>query len=150
MSLDHDDSLTKNVLKRKYSQLQEEATKNGESFEWPQYDSGGKRPDNGLLPLDHVEPKFLADINHLMEKCKVIEQSDAARMDDHDDEQEEDAIDLPESADELLASIQGLVAKCESIQQAAQDMENDCFWKEKITEKQNLELSGEGTADSVN
>ena len=59
-----DDSSTKNVLKRKYSDLQEEAKKEGKKFEWPKYEGGGKRPDTGLLPINHADPKFKADINH--------------------------------------------------------------------------------------
>ena len=65
------DSSTKSVLKHRYVDLKEKAESEGISYDWPKYKSGGKKPDNGLLPLDHPEPKFKADNNHrLRDKSK--------------------------------------------------------------------------------
>ena len=59
-----DDSSSKNVLKCKYADRQEEARKRGEVYAWPKYKSGGKRRDTGTLPLEHGDVNFKADINH--------------------------------------------------------------------------------------
>lgn len=81
--------------------------------------------------------ELLADINDLMQKCQVVQQSTPgmeAFLEDEDGE--DDVMNLPDNADEVLASIQGLMAKCEVVQQTARDMDNDSFWASKMRQQE--------------
>lgn len=90
---------------------------------------------------------ILGDINNLMEKCQVIQQSAPGGQELSDEE--EDIMDLPEDAEEVLASIQGLMAKCAAVQQTARDMQDETFWKVKMESQQQTEDSSEGADTSM-
>ena len=68
-----DNSTMKSNLRHSYKQKLDAGIIN--ASEWPRTNSGAKKKkDNGRLPLEIVEPKFLADFNHRV-KTSVIEVS---------------------------------------------------------------------------
>ena len=57
-----DDSTMKSNLKWSYKEMI--VSNRMLAKDWPKTESGNKKADNGRLPLDVQEPKFLADFNH--------------------------------------------------------------------------------------
>ena len=79
-----------------------------------------------------------------MENCRVVQETTPgmqAFLDDDEEDDENAAMPLPDNAEEVLASIQGLMAKCEVVQQAARDMQDDTFWAGKMRQQQQQQLS---------
>ena len=57
-----DDSSSRAILTHSTADLIEAGTLSEE--DWPRYLNGGKKPDNGQLPINHPEISFLADKGH--------------------------------------------------------------------------------------
>ena len=60
-----DDSATKRLLQQSYKEQQQDALKKGLIYLWPMV-KDKREKDSGMLPLDHPNPAFLADVNHRM------------------------------------------------------------------------------------
>ena len=87
-----DDSTMKSNLKHSFTKLIE--AKKMELVNWPKTPSGAKKKDNGRLPIEIPEPRFLADFNHrvktvgksvyelakLPKKSSLVDKALAARM----------------------------------------------------------------------